>query len=55
MSKSEPIRIHIKDNIDVYPEFIYRATVFKSGNGAVIKSNKRFIGKKVIVIIEQNT
>ena len=53
MSRKKPISIIIKDSyIEVKPEGIYRSEVVKSGNGAVIKFFKRFIKKKVIVIVE---
>ena len=51
MSKQNPIQIEIEEKLNVLPEDIYRATVVKSGNGAVIKSFKRFLGKEVIVIV----
>jgi len=51
MSKQEPITIEIEEKLNVMPKDIYRAEVVKSGNGAVIKSFKRFLGKEVIVII----
>jgi putative transposon-encoded protein len=51
MSKQEPIQIEIEEKLNVLPEDIYRATVVKSGNGAVIKSFKRFLGQDVIVIV----
>lgn len=52
MSKQKPVKIIINDTIEVKPEGIYRSEVVKSGNGAVIKFFKRFIKKKVIVIVE---
>ena len=51
MSRKEPIEIRINKNISILPESIYEAKVLKSGSGAVISSYKRFIGKKVLVII----
>ena len=47
----EPIKIEIGKNLEVEPEEIYQSNVVKSGNGAVIKSFKRFLGKKAVVII----
>ena len=52
MSRVEPIKISIGKDLFVDPEFIYEAKVIKSGNGAVIKSFKRFINKNVIIIVE---
>jgi putative transposon-encoded protein len=52
MSKTKPITITINDKIEVKPDGIYRSEVVKSGNGAVIKFFKRFIKKKVIVLVE---
>jgi len=52
MSKQKPLTIEIEETIKVNPAEIYRAKVVKSGNGAVVKSFKRFIGKKVIIIVE---
>ena len=51
MSKKEPIRIEIEKTLNVSPEDIYTAKVVKSGNGAIIKSFKRYIGKRVVVIM----
>ncbi len=51
MSKQKVITIEIEEKLNVRPMDIYNATVVKSGNGAVIKSFKKFLGKKVIVII----
>ena len=51
MSKQDPISIEIEEKIKVEPKDIYRAQVVKSGNGAVIKSFKRFLGQDVIVIV----
>jgi putative transposon-encoded protein len=51
MSRQKPIQIKIKDNIEVLPEGIYNSTVVKSGNGAVIKFYKKFIGQEVIIMV----
>ena len=51
MSRIKPITIEIEEKLNVRPSDIYNATVVKSGNGAVIKSFKKFLGKEVIVII----
>lgn len=51
MSKKQPINIHIKKDIEVEPENIFISRVVSSGNGAVIKSFKRFKGKNVIVLV----
>lgn len=51
MSKKEPIIVKIRGNIEVEPDSVYSAEVIKSGNGAVIKSFKRYLGKQVIVIV----
>jgi putative transposon-encoded protein len=51
MSRIKPITIEIEEKLNVMPRDIYNATVVKSGNGAVIKSFKKFLGKEVIVII----
>lgn len=48
----KPIKIVINDVIEVMPEGIYKSEVVKSGNGAVIKFFKRFIKKKVIILVE---
>lgn len=45
------MQIEIKGWMTVEPEGVYQSEVVKSGNGAVIKFFKRFLGKKVIVII----
>jgi len=51
MSKQNPITIEIEEKLNILPEEIYKAKVVKSGNGAVIKSFKRFLGKDVVVIV----
>ena len=53
MSKKKPIEITINKKIKVLPENIYETTVVKSGSGAAIKSYKKFIGEKAIVIISR--
>jgi len=45
------IEIKLEDNIKVNPKNIFESEVVKSGNGAVIKAFKKFIGKKVVVIV----
>jgi len=52
MSHKNPIKVKLKKEYIVYPEDAYEGKVIKSGNGAVIKSFKRFIGKDALVIIE---
>lgn len=52
MSNKKPIKIVINKTIEVQPEGVYRSSVVKSGNGAVINFFKRFIKRKVIVIVE---
>jgi len=51
MNKQNPITIEIEEKLNITPDDIYKAIVVKSGNGAVIKSFKKYIGKEVIVII----
>ena len=51
MSKKEPIKIEIEKTLNIDPGDIYTAKVISSGNGAVIKSFKRYIGKDVVVIM----
>ena len=51
MSRKQPISINIKGSIEVEPGGIYLSEVVPSGNGAVIKSFKRFEGKEVIVLV----
>ena len=51
MSKKEPIKIEIEKTLNVEPEDIYITKVIKSGNGAIISSFKRYIGKEVIIIM----
>jgi putative transposon-encoded protein len=50
MSKKEPIEIEFK-NKKIIPELVYEGTVVKSGNGAVIKSYKRFMGRMATIIV----
>jgi len=54
MSRKKPVRIKLRENYEVNPEFAYRGDVVKSGSGAVVKSFKKFIGKKATVIIEED-
>ena len=51
MSKKKPIEINIKDKITIIPESIYQSQVVAFGNGAIIRSYKKFIGKGVTIII----
>jgi|TARA_R100000501_G_C2622926_1_gene116099 putative transposon-encoded protein len=51
MSRKQPININIKGSIEVEPGGIYLSQVVPSGNGAVIKFYKRFVGKDVIVMV----
>tara|TARA_R100000750_G_scaffold45038_1_gene30222 strand:- start:161 stop:439 length:279 start_codon:yes stop_codon:yes gene_type:complete len=52
MSRKKPVKIVINKVIEVEPDGIYYSEVVKSGNGAVIKFYKRFLNKKVIVIVK---
>ena len=52
MSHKNPIKVKLKKEYIVDPENAYKGKVIKSGNGAVIKSFKRFIGKDALIIIE---
>lgn len=52
MRKTKPIKIRIKDIIEVYPEGVYMSKVVKSGNGAMIKFFKKYLGKDVVVIVK---
>jgi putative transposon-encoded protein len=54
MSKKTPLHIHI-DDIKVTPSMVYEAKVVKNGNGATIRSYKKYIGKTVLVIIKDDT
>ena len=51
MSKKEPVEIKVRKTYTVEPEQVFESEVVSSGNGAVIKAFKRFIGKKCIVLI----
>ena len=51
MSKKEPIKIEIEKTLNVLPEDVYTAKVVKAGNGANIRSFKRYLGKEVIIIV----
>lgn len=50
MSKKKPLEIRI-EGVTVQPSGIYQSKVVKSGNGAVINFYKKFVDKKVLVII----
>ena len=53
MSKKQPIEIKISDNLTVHPDSVHESEVVSSGNGAVIKFFKRFLGRKVVVIVKE--
>lgn len=55
MSRIKPVRIRVKDEITLHPSEIYAAKVIKSGNGAVIKSYKKFIGRTATIIIDDDS
>lgn len=50
---TKKIIIKQEKTIKIDPEFVYNAEVKKSGNGAVINSLKKFIGKKATVVIKK--
>tara|TARA_Y100000296_G_C5167258_1_gene255369 strand:- start:1654 stop:1878 length:225 start_codon:yes stop_codon:yes gene_type:complete len=52
MSREKPIEVKIGKSIKVFPEMIYKAKVIKSGNGASIKSYKKYLGMEAIVIVK---
>jgi putative transposon-encoded protein len=54
MSRIKPVRIKVGKELLLHPEEIYSAKVVKSGNGAVIKSYKKFIGRTATIIIDDN-
>lgn len=54
MSRIKPVRIKIKEEMTLRPDEIYSAKVVKSGNGAVIKSYKKFIGRTATIIIDDD-
>lgn len=45
------ITIKQKKEIEVYPENILKGKVVRSGNGAVIKCLKKYIGQEALVLI----
>ena len=51
MSRKKPIQIKIDEIKN--PEAIFESKVVKSGNGAVIRSYLRYLGKPVIVIVKK--
>lgn len=51
MSRKKPVNINISDTLEVEPEGTYMSTVVPSGNGAVIKFFKKFLGKDVLVLV----
>jgi len=51
MSHKKFVKIKIENEITVLPEEIYTSKVIPSGNGAIISSFKRFIGKDATIII----
>lgn len=55
MSRKQPNRIQIKQkSIEVNPGMIFESKIVKSGNGAVAKAYKRFIGKNCLIIIKED-
>jgi putative transposon-encoded protein len=53
MSKKQPVKIKLKDEINVNPGDVFLSKIVKSGNGAVAKAYKRHIGKDCIIIVEE--
>lgn len=45
------MKVVINQTIDVKPEDIFSGVVVQTGNGAVIRFHKKFIGKKVYIIL----
>lgn len=45
------VKIKIKEEIEVHPKDIFELNITKFGNSAHIIINKKFIGKKAIIII----
>lgn len=52
MSKKQPIKINLKDEIVVSPEDYFESKIVKSGNGAVAQAYKRYIGKDCLIIVK---
>ncbi len=52
MSRKKPIQIKLLKEID--PLAIFESKVVKSGNGAVVKAFKRYLGKEVIIIVKKD-
>lgn len=51
IDRKKPIMINVKGSIDVKPGGVYLSRVVRSGNGAVVKFFKRFLGQEVLVIV----
>jgi len=52
MSRKQPIEINVQKRFKVKPEAVFESKVVSSGNGAVIPFYKRFLNKKVLIIIK---
>jgi len=52
MNRKRPITIEIGETIEVFPDGVFEGKVVKYGNGAMIKSYKKFIGEEAVVIIK---
>ena len=52
MSRKKPVTVKIEGEIYIETEGAYHSEVVPSGNGAVIKFFKRYIGAEVIVLLE---
>ena len=51
MSGKKPILIKAQEEYKVKPDEVFYSEVVRSGNGAVIKAFKKYIGKQCMVII----
>ena len=53
MSKAKPLLIHLKDDITISSDVIYRSKIVKFGNGAMAQAYKKHIGRDCLIIIEE--
>jgi len=51
MSKKRPVNIKIRGDIEVEPGGVFLSEVVKSGNGAVVKFFKKFLGEEVLIMV----
>ena len=53
MSLKKEVLIELKDSYSISKDTAFKSRVVKDGNGAKVLAFKKFIGKKCVVIIDE--